>query len=176
MGKYGWEKHDGMSYGTQTIEDPNNFADLTVSWVKPDLTDPNHWILRVEGSARVGAETDDLSLMWYVATAEGFTATFDTASSGVNGYHESVGQTFWLNHQDAAGNVNAEYSDDRGNTYVYGSDYFTALTVDEGDNYNPKKYFFDELKDAVGTTPPHLADPNSLYRAETAFTGNLVTV
>jgi len=30
------------------------------------------------------------------------------------------------------------------------------------------------VKDAVKTVPPHLFDPSSLYRAETAFSGNMV--
>lgn len=46
--RYGWQEHDGKSYGLQTIEDPLNGAELKVQWLKPDLeSDPNHWILRV---------------------------------------------------------------------------------------------------------------------------------
>jgi hypothetical protein len=48
--------------------------------------------------------------------------------------------------------------------------------VDERDQYNPKKYFFNELKDVVSTTPAHLADAASLYREDNAFSGNLITV
>ena len=57
---------------------------------------------------------------------------------------------------------------------MFDADYFYALTVDEQDNYDPKKYYYNEVKDAVKTVPPHLFDPSSLYRAETAFSGNMV--
>ena len=35
--RYGWQKHDGVSYGLQTIEDPQNCATLVTEWVKPDF-------------------------------------------------------------------------------------------------------------------------------------------
>ncbi len=57
---------------------------------------------------------------------------------------------------------------------TYAADYFLAYNIDEGDQYDAKKYFFDECKDKVDTTPPTLFDPSALYRAETSFTGNLV--
>jgi hypothetical protein len=50
------------------------------------------------------------------------------------------------------------------------------LYIDEHDQYDPKKYFFNELKDCVRTTPPHLADSNSLYREDNTYSGILVTV
>lgn len=51
MDKFGWTKHDGMSYAAQDIRDPENNIKLNVQWVKPEVdSDPNHWILRVEGS------------------------------------------------------------------------------------------------------------------------------
>jgi len=61
------------------------------------------------------------------------------------------------------------------NKYTYGSIYYSALMVDEHDQYDPKKYFYNELKDAVKTTPPHLADSGSLYREENVYAGNLIT-
>lgn len=71
LAKYGWEKHNVESYGRQAISDPANNMNLTVQWVKPDLdTDPNHWILRVEGHA-INPDTEtqnDISIMWYVST------------------------------------------------------------------------------------------------------------
>ncbi len=78
--------------------------------------------------------------------------------------------------QDSTSNLNAEYEDDLGNMYLYNSTYYSALYIDEFDQYNPKKYLFNELKDAVRTTPPHLADANSLYREDNTFSGSLVTV
>jgi hypothetical protein len=78
--------------------------------------------------------------------------------------------------EDAKTNKAAIYTDELGNFYEYDSTYFSALTVDENDQYNPKKYFFNELKDTVRTTPSHLFDSGSLYREDNAFSGNLVTV
>jgi len=46
--------------------------------------------------------------------------------------------------------------------------------VDEDDQYDAKKYYFEECKDKVDTTPPTLFDPSSLYRSETSYTGNLI--
>mmetsp|Transcript_37923 Transcript_37923/g.46214 ORF Transcript_37923/g.46214 Transcript_37923/m.46214 type:complete len:89 (+) Transcript_37923:213-479(+) len=52
MNKYGWENHDGQSYAMQTIEDGGNGVKLSVQWVKPELdSDPNHWVLRIDGEA-----------------------------------------------------------------------------------------------------------------------------
>ena len=78
MAKFGWTKHDGEGFAEQLIEDPGNNVALEVSWVKPDLeTDPNHWVLRVKGSALEESSMDDLTLMWYVATPDNETATFN---------------------------------------------------------------------------------------------------
>ena len=52
MTKYGWTQHNGESYGRQEMIDAGNQVDLTVRWVKPELdSDPNHWVLRIEGEA-----------------------------------------------------------------------------------------------------------------------------
>lgn len=56
----------------------------------------------------------------------------------------------------------------------YTANYFLAFNIDENDQYDAKKYFFNECKDKVGTMPPTLFDPTSLYRAETSYSGNLV--
>lgn len=51
MKRFGWNKHDGEGFAEQLIEDPGNNVALDVSWVKPDIeSDPNHWVLRVQGS------------------------------------------------------------------------------------------------------------------------------
>lgn len=134
-----------------------------------------HWVLRVTGTSTSEAETD-LSLLWYVASPDENFASFDAESNSVTGSHVSVDKTFWLSYIDSIQNQNADYSDGLGNTYLYNATYFNALTIDEGDNYNADKYFFNELKTAISTTPPHLANADSLYRAETAYSGNLVTV
>jgi len=63
-----------------------------VQWVKPELeTDPNHWVLRVEGetfedsNSVFGEVYHDLSLMWYVATPEDNGVIFeDDSISGVH--------------------------------------------------------------------------------------------
>ena len=56
----------------------------------------------------------------------------------------------------------------------YTANYFLAYTVDENDQYDAKKYYYEECKDKVDTTPPTLFNPDSLYRSETSYTGNLI--
>lgn len=131
-------------------------------------------MLRVTGSSTSDNVNSDLSLLWYVAHEH--YATFDSESNSICGAHESEGRNFWLSYKDDSKNVNMTYQDELGNEYLYDATYFNALTVDEGDIYDAKKYFFNELKDNVSTTPPHLANADSLYRAETALSGNLVTI
>jgi len=59
MTKFGWEEHNGDSYASQTIDDPENGVRLNVQWVKPDLSaDPNHWVLRVEGESLNNTSTE----------------------------------------------------------------------------------------------------------------------
>lgn len=118
---------------------------------------------------------EDLSLIWYVASPDDGSATFDFTSGSIYGDHNSQDKQFWVSFQDSEDNEPATYTDGLGNLYTYDSTYFSALTVDEHDQYNPKKYFFNELKDTVRTTPPHLADSASLYREDNAFSGNLIT-
>ena len=48
-----------------------------------------HWVLRVSGLATDESDSD-LSLLWYVASADGHDATFDSLSDSVTGIHEST--------------------------------------------------------------------------------------
>ena len=179
MSKYGWEEHDGASYAKQTIQDGGNGVELVVQWVKPELeTDPNHWILRVAGEGftaadAVNGDTDeqDLSLLWYLATPNDAMATFDT--DHIYGSDNSFG-SYFLSYNEPDTNKSASYVDSQGNTLEYTANYFLAYTVDEDDQYDAKKYYFEECKDKVDTTPPTLFDPSSLYRSETSYTGNLI--
>ena len=80
---------------------------LKVGWVKPELEDdPMHWVLRVEGLV-TDDEESDLSLMWYVASADGYEATFDSISNSITGLHESAEKNFWLSYIDSDLNQNA---------------------------------------------------------------------
>lgn len=112
--------------------------------------------------------------MWYVSSPDDVRASFDSKSGSITGKHGSVDKDFWLSIQDE-GSKYATYSDGLGNDYYYNSTYYSALTVDEKDQYDPKKYFFNEVKDEVRTTPPHLFDSGALYREDNTFSGNLIT-
>lgn len=177
MTKYGWEEHDGSSYAKQTIQDGGNGVQLTVQWVKPEVdTDPNHWILRVEGeswseSGETNDDYQDLSMLWYLATDDAALATFNT--DHISGADSTYGEYF-LSYNEPESNKNASYIDGQGNTVTYTANYFLAYTVDEEDQYDAKKYYNNECKDKVDTTPPTLFDPSSLYRSETSYTGNLI--
>lgn len=98
-------------------------------------------------------------------------ATFDT--DHIKGSDSSFGNYF-VSYNEPSSNSNASYINGQGDSLSYNADYFLAYTVDEGDQYDAKKYFFNECKDKVDTTPPTLFDPSALYRAETSYTGNLV--
>ena len=111
--------------------------------------------------------------MWYVATPDDLTATFN--QTHITGNHPSKG-TYQFCYNDKSSNKNPSYLNDQNVTEAYTANYFYALTLDENDQYDAKKYFYNEVKDKVGTTPPHLFDPESLYRAETAYSGNLVVM
>ena len=95
LSRYGWNRHDGRSYGVQEIVDPENQVQLTATWVKPELeTDPDHWILRVEGEqlsqdALSEDGDEDLSLVWYISTPDESPASFDT--DHIFGTHSSRG-------------------------------------------------------------------------------------
>ena len=118
-----------------------------------------------------------MSLLWYVASSNDQNySTFDPQTGSVYGYHASQAKTFWLTPHSHPQNVSPVYKDSSGNSYKYDSTYYSALNIDESDQYQADKYFYNELKDAVRTTPPHLADAASLYREENTFSGNLVTV
>ena len=58
--------------------------------MKPELEDdPMHWVLRVSGLETDDSDSD-LSLLWYVASADGQDATFDSLSNSVTGMHETT--------------------------------------------------------------------------------------
>lgn len=140
MDKYGWEMHDGVSYAKQTIQDGGNGVKLSVQWVKPDLeTDPNHWVLRVEGetyssdtqsAAGSDDEYHDLSLMWYLSTPNDVLATFDT--DFITGADSTHG-TYFVAYNEPTSNKNASYTDGQGNIRTYDANYFLAYNVDEDD-------------------------------------------
>ena len=118
-------------------------------------------------------DQEDIALMWYVATPDDLTATFET--DHITGSHPSR-STYQLAYIDKDTNVNPTYLDIQNNTVTYSADYFFALTIDEHDQYDAKKYYYNEMKDTLSTTPVHLFDPEDLYRAETAYSGNLVVM
>ena len=109
--------------------------------------------------------------MWYVSTPDDALATFDTdhmtGSDSTNG-------SYFVSYNEPSTNKPATYTNGQGNPVSYTANYFLAFNVDEQDQYDAKKYFFNECKDKVDTTPPTLFDPTSLYRAETSYSGNLV--
>ena len=117
MTKYGWNRHDGQSYAQQQIEDAENCLKLNVQWVKPDLdTDPNHWVLRVEGDVFYTSGTcqgldiidvyNDISLMWYVATPDDAFATFDT--DHMTGSDDTHG-SYFVSYNEPSTNKAASY-------------------------------------------------------------------
>ena len=110
-------------------------------------------------------------MLWYLATPNDEIATFDT--DHISGTDKTYGKYF-LAYNEPDSNKAASYIDDRGNVRNYTANYFLAYTVDEDDQYDAKKYYFDECKDKVDTTPPTLFDPSSLYRSETSYSGNLI--
>ena len=138
-------------------------------------------MLRVEGESfsvdgkckgrSIDDEYHDLSLMWYVATPDDALATFDT--DHITGSESSYG-TYFLSYNEPNTNKPATYTNGQGSPVSYTSNFFLAFNVDQKDQYDAKKYFYNECKDKVGTTPPTLFDPESLYRAETSYSGNLV--
>lgn len=131
MDKFGWTKHDGMSYASQDIRDPENNIKLNVQWVKPEFeTDPNHWILRVEGStlnatnvqkSTNGDDTDDATLIWYVATPDEQTATFN--KTHIWGDQPNKGR-YHVAFQEHAGNKNPSYVNLRNQSVPYNVTYF----------------------------------------------------
>ena len=109
--------------------------------------------------------------MWYLSTPDDYQATFSL--DHMEGYQPSHGN-YQLGFKQSPTTSNPSYIDIEGNSVCYDSDYFYALYVDERDQYDARKYYYEEVKDVVSTTPAHLFDPTSLYRDETSYTGNLV--
>ena len=114
-----------------------------------------------------------MTFLWYVATPENTTASFDT--DHITGDHPSKG-TYQLAYSDKDTNTNPSYINGHNVSIPYTANYFYALTIDEEDQYDAKKYYLDEVKNVVQETPASLFDPDSLYRAETAYEGNLVVM
>mmetsp|Transcript_589 Transcript_589/g.762 ORF Transcript_589/g.762 Transcript_589/m.762 type:complete len:156 (+) Transcript_589:471-938(+) len=109
--------------------------------------------------------------MWYLATPDDALATFDT--DHISGSDSTYGKYF-MAYNEPETNKPASYINGQGDSVSYTANYFLAFNIDEEDQYDAKKYFFNECKDKVDTTPPTLFDPTSLYRAETSYSGNLV--
>ena len=132
LSRYGWQEHDGQSYGYQTIEDPLNNVQLTVNWVKPDENEPSHWVLRVQAEQlEKSGEQEDLSIMWYGSSPDDVLATFDPESGSIHGHHDSVDRDYWLSAQGMG--MPAEYKNDQDTHFFYDQTYYSALTVDEHD-------------------------------------------
>lgn len=173
---FGWTKHDGQGYATQTLSDPENHVVLETQWVK--LSSRN-WALRVHGK---GVDEDvkrsDLSLLWYVATPGNLTATYNYNSTDsiprIEGNQPDRGPYHvWM--EPSTSNHHPTYRGlSRNQSVTYDSTYFNAIRVDSSVFYNPKPFLIQELRDPTSILPPHLFDPASLYRAATARTGNQV--
>jgi Glycosyl hydrolase family 63 N-terminal domain/Glycosyl hydrolase family 63 C-terminal domain len=194
LDRFGWNQHDGKSYGRQDISDPQNQVNLTVQWVylggdgdeeKPMPSTacrqrPIRWALRIrgdyyqnddDGNQDSESETHDLSLLWYVATPDNQTSSFVSSDQSVRGDHYKI----WINPSNNSSHP--IYMNDRTNTpKVYNATYFAAFQVPPSQHYNPKPMLLQELRNPTSPLPPHLFDRESLYRAETARTGNQVVL
>ena len=177
LAKFGWTQHNGESYGSQLILDPTNNVNLTTDWVLIDA-ETSHWALRIQGERHntSTAEPPDLSIMIYLATPKNYTATV-TSQNNIVGQHATGDGIFlsyrlWLS-QDAP-NRHPTYHNTQTNTSVTynASSYFYMTHVDPAFYYNPKPNVMAELQDPTSSLPPHLFDPQSLYRAATTRTGN----
>jgi hypothetical protein len=194
--RFGWNQHDGRSFGRQDITDPQNQVNLTVQWVylgadfDEEMTAPLQfpfgkqqrsqlrWALRVRGD-RYHREYDgiqdsesnihDVSLLWYVATQDNLTSTYHPSEGIIRGNDYRV----WINPSSTSSHP--IYMDDRTNaTKEYNATYFAAFQVPPSQHYNPKPTILQELRNPTSSLPPHLFDPQNLYRAATARTGNQV--
>jgi hypothetical protein len=143
---------------------------------RPD-EDPDYWVVRVDGAFLGNATTthDDLSIVWYIATApdqEVPLANFN--QTYIWGEESTLNKKFYVNYNPSSDTQSAGYKDVHNKTIKYDDDYFYALTIDDEDQYDAYKYFNNELKDQVKTMPPHLFAAHDLYRAQTSMVGNLV--
>ena len=93
--------------------------------------------------------------MWYVATPDALTATFN--HTGIYGVSPDMGK-YQVGFVEADSNESPTYYDLRNNSVTYNATYFYALTLENHDTYNPKQHYFMEVHDEVGHTPHHLFD------------------
>jgi len=65
--KYGWNRHDGESFGVQDIEDAKAGLHLTTSFVKhPTGKTGGDWVARIEGKSLGGGKSREVSIFFYV--------------------------------------------------------------------------------------------------------------
>lgn len=172
---FGWNQHDGASYGKQDIVDPRNHVRLTVQWVHLGTreNDPARWTLRVTGKPigkdQVDTNSNDLSLLWYVGTPGNSTAEYDPQ----NGFIDGHGFQTCIVPSDSS--TYATYRDNvRNVTKVYNATYFAAFQVPPNQHFNPRTTVLQELRNPTSNLPPRLFDPSSLYRSATAMRGNQI--
>lgn len=195
LSQFGWNEHDGESFGLQRISDPKKQVNLTVQWVRvleeeddrawsaiddessngrrhrPTHT-VGHWTIRVSGEPydmkNQNQSTSQLSLLWYVAMPDNYTATYDLDRATI------VGRDFrsWMN--PSVNNTHPTYKAGDDGHHYYNTTYFATFQVPASQHFNPKPTVVEELRNPTSSLPPHLFDPASLYRAETVLTGNQV--
>lgn len=183
--RFGWNQHDGAGFGRQELVDPQNHVNLTVQWVHlnddSQQSDKNStassWVLRVMGESILENDattttttTTDLSLLWYVGTPGSLTVRYDPWNGGIIQGHKY--QTCLTPSKDT---VYASYYDNQTNSSkMYNATYFAAFQVPLSNVFDPKPTILQELRNPTSSLPPHLFDPSSLYRAETALVGNQI--
>lgn len=180
LSRFGWNVHDGSTFGAQLLVDPTNQVKLTTEWIVWNQT-TNQWVLRVSGERHLSGNIlsgsgNDLSLLLYVATPGNRTAEFVEPSS-IQGIQPDVGP-FRIRLEPFLNTTHPSYwnSDTNENVSFNASAYFVAWTTDPSVYYNPKPNLISELQDPTVSLPSHLFDPNNLYRAHTAKRGNQVVL
>ena len=182
---FGWTKHNGISYAKQNIIDEENQISLMIQWIKPKVDDdPNHWVLRIKGLESppklLSSPSSQLSLLWYVATPNNLTATFNASFNRIIGMQPDRKRgrqrqyCLSMRQSEQKKNRPAHYQTNRNETVLYNSTYFYAIQVDPSVYYDPKPYLLQELANPTSMVPPHLFDPDALYRAATPRTGNQI--
>ena len=67
MQQYAWMKHDGRTYGYQTLKDGLNNIKLTTEFLKlPGGDHGGHWAVKVSGERLNNAETSVITLLYYL--------------------------------------------------------------------------------------------------------------
>lgn len=175
--RFGWNHHDGAGYGRQELVDPQNHVNLTFQWVhldndlrKSDDNSTISWVLRVTGESLLeNAASTDLSLMWYMGTPGDSTARYDPWSGIIQGRNH---QTCIVPYSDT--NFSSYHDSQSNSSKMYNATYFAAFQVPISNFFDPKPTVLQELRNPTSSLPPHLFDPSSLYRAETALVGNQI--